>query len=58
MIFSPCVPVRETHEMVERMQKRGVDVTSFIVDFYYGHDAFLVEYQKMLAPLREFMSVL
>jgi homoserine O-acetyltransferase len=51
-------PVRETHEMVERMQKRGVDVTSFIVDSSYGHDAFLVEYQKMLAPLREFMNQL
>ena len=29
--------------MIERMQKRGVDVTSFIVDSSYGHDAFLKE---------------
>lgn len=49
-------PVRETHEMIERMVKRGVDITSFIVDSSYGHDAFLVEYQKMLPPLRTFME--
>ena len=49
-------PVRETHEMIERMQKRGVDITSFIVDSSYGHDAFLVEYQKMLPPLRVFLD--
>ena len=49
-------PVRETHEMIERMQARGVDITSFIVESSYGHDAFLVEYQKMLAPLRAFME--
>ncbi|MBB6053767.1 homoserine O-acetyltransferase MetX [Armatimonas rosea] len=49
-------PVRESHEMIERMQARGVDVTSFIVDSSYGHDAFLVEYRKMLPPLRAFMD--
>ena len=49
-------PVRETHEMIERMQARGVDITSFIVESSYGHDAFLVEYPKMLPPLHEFLS--
>jgi homoserine O-acetyltransferase/O-succinyltransferase len=49
-------PVRETHEMAERMQKRGVAAECYIIDSSYGHDAFLTEYRKMIPPIRAFMA--
>ena len=49
-------PVRETHEMIERMQQRGVDITSFIVESSYGHDAFLVEVDEQTELVRGFLG--
>jgi homoserine O-acetyltransferase/O-succinyltransferase len=43
-------------EMDERLRGVGVDSTYWEMDSDYGHDAFLVEQEKMIPPLAEFMA--
>ncbi len=43
-------------EMHCRLKEVGVDSTYWEMDSEYGHDAFLVEQQKMIPPLEAFMA--
>jgi len=54
ILFPPYV-MREIHETLKRMGKRS---EYFEMDSAYGHDAFLVEYRKMIPPLRQLMQQL
>jgi len=54
ILFPPYV-MREIHEMLKRLGKRS---EYFEMDSAYGHDAFLVEYRKMIPPLRKLMQQL
>jgi homoserine O-acetyltransferase len=45
--------VRAMHESLRRLDKRS---TYWEMDSDYGHDAFLVEQEKMIAPLVSFLS--
>ncbi len=52
-------PVRQTEEIVRTLRRAGnTEVRSHIVDSHYGHDAFLVEWRKMVAPIRHLMGEL
>lgn len=43
-------------EMHRQMLELGIDVSYWEMDSDYGHDAFLVEQEKMIPPLLEFMN--
>ncbi len=51
-------PPRQMEEVRDLLQDAGRDVRYFCMDSAYGHDAFLVEYRKMLPALREFAAAL
>lgn len=52
-------PVRQTEEIAQRLRELGhPDARSHIVESHYGHDAFLVEWRKMVPPIREFMQAM
>ncbi len=51
-------PPRQMEEVRDLLQDAGRDVRYFCMDSAYGHDAFLVEYRKMLAVLRDFVLAL
>jgi homoserine O-acetyltransferase/O-succinyltransferase len=42
--------------MGEPLRAAGVDSAYWEMDSDYGHDAFLVEQEKMIPPLSAFMS--
>lgn len=48
-------PPRQMEEVCDLLQAAGRDVKYFCMESAYGHDAFLVEYRKMLPALREFV---
>lgn len=47
---------RHIREMHRRLLAACVDSTYWEMDSEYGHDAFLVEQEKMIPPLQEFMG--
>lgn len=49
----PPYSMMEVHDI---LKKQGRDVTYVEVDSAYGHDAFLVEYQKLIAPIKHLMN--
>ncbi len=49
-------PPRHIREMHARLLGLGVDSTYWEMDSDYGHDAFLVEQEKMIEPLRHFLG--
>lgn len=51
-------PPRQMEEVRDLLQSAGRDVRYFCMESAYGHDAFLVEYRKMLPALRDFMASL
>ena len=51
-------PQRQMEEMYDLLLTAGRSVRYHCVDSAYGHDAFLVEYRKMLPVLREFVQAL
>jgi homoserine O-acetyltransferase len=52
ILFHP----RYIREMNAQLQRLGADSTYWEMDSEYGHDAFLVEQEKMIEPLREFLQ--
>jgi homoserine O-acetyltransferase len=51
-------PPRQMEEVCDLLEAAGRDVRYFCMESAYGHDAFLVEYRKMLSALREFVQSL
>ncbi len=51
-------PPRQMEEVCDLLETAGRDVRYFCMESAYGHDAFLVEYRKMLSALREFVQSL
>nr|CAA9275934.1 Homoserine O-acetyltransferase [uncultured Armatimonadetes bacterium] len=49
-------PPQETDEIVAILRRHNRDVRHFLLDSAYGHDAFLVEQDKMLSVLRDFVA--
>lgn len=49
-------PPYQSEEIVESLRRHGRDVRYLLVNSAYGHDAFLVEQDKMLPTLRGFVS--
>src|SRR5579871_1035703 len=45
--------IREMHADLQRL---GVDSTYWEMDSEYGHDAFLVEQEKLISPLNQFLA--
>lgn len=48
----PPYSMKEVHDI---LKKQGRDVTFVEVDSAYGHDAFLVEYHKLIEPIKQLM---
>jgi homoserine O-acetyltransferase len=51
-------PPSETEELGAVLARHGRDVTSFVLESAYGHDAFLVEQGRMLPALRRFVAAI
>ena len=49
-------PAYQSEEIVHALRRHGRDVEYLLLDSAYGHDAFLVEQDKMLPTLRGFVS--
>ncbi len=49
-------PPYQTDEIVSALRRHGHDVSSFVLESTYGHDAFLVEQDRMLPALRRFVA--
>jgi homoserine O-acetyltransferase len=51
-------PPAETEEIVAILSRYGRDVSLFVLESAYGHDAFLVEQDRMLPALRRFVAAI
>jgi homoserine O-acetyltransferase len=49
-------PPSQADEIVAALRRHGRDISSFVLDSDYGHDAFLVEQDRMLPTLRNFVA--
>jgi homoserine O-acetyltransferase len=49
-------PPRQTEEIVDVLRRHGREVDYFLLDSAYGHDAFLVEQDRLLPTLRAFVA--
>jgi homoserine O-acetyltransferase len=51
-------PPYQTEEIAAPLARNGCDVSFHLLDSDYGHDAFLVEQDKMLPALRQFVAAI
>ena len=45
-------PAWQQRELAERLEAEGCPVTWSLIDGHYGHDTFLIDRQRIGAPLR------